>query len=197
LSVTVVRGSLSDPRDGKSYKTVKIGNQTWMAENLNYNESSSVCYNNQDSYCATYGRLYRWEIAMTACPVGWHLPANANWEQLFRYIDGENDRRGDDVYRTNSSYVAGGYLKATNGWNNGGNGQDTYGFAALPGGEGSASGSRFEDVGNMGGWWTASKQDNNIFPYYQYMSSNTYNGATVDIQGGDPGRFHSVRCLQN
>ena len=57
-------GSLTDDRDGQTYKTVKIGEQIWMAENLNYEELNSYCYNDSAEYCAKYGRLYTWAAAM-------------------------------------------------------------------------------------------------------------------------------------
>ena len=77
--------SFVDSRDGKVYKTVKIGTQTWMAQNLNYTMVNSSCYNDSNVNCKTYGRLYTWAAAKTACPKGWHLPSDTEWSILETY----------------------------------------------------------------------------------------------------------------
>lgn len=81
-------GTLHDERDGQDYKTVKIGTQTWMAENLNYVTGTSWCYGDAESNCAVYGRLYNWETARTACPTGWHIPSDDEWLTLVDNMGG-------------------------------------------------------------------------------------------------------------
>jgi len=189
--------------EGETYQTVIIGTQTWMARNLNYNASGSTCNN-----CATYGRLYDWATAMNLpgcgygtscasqivyphrgiCPSGWHIPSNADWDKLVRYVDGTSGT--SSPY---SSPTAGRYLKATSGWNSNGNGVDKYGFSALPGGSG-YSGGRFQDVGGYGFWWSASEYDSNR-AYYRGMG---YDDEYVYYNyGGSKSNLISVRCLQD
>jgi len=167
-------GNLTDSRDGKIYKVVKIGTQTWMAENLNYNADGSKCYGNQEKY----GRLYNWSTAKTICPKGWHLPSNAEWDVLMSSVGGEK--------------IAGKFLKAKNGWNKDGNGEDKYGFAALPGGYGSSVG-YIGYVSKYGSWWSATEYDANfaysrfIYYYYEDIGLSKFNKSFL----------RSVRCLQN
>ncbi|MCL1957598.1 MAG: fibrobacter succinogenes major paralogous domain-containing protein [Fibromonadales bacterium] len=173
-----------DGRDGKKYKTVKIGTQTWMAENLNYN-ASGKCYDNKPANCDKYGRLYNWNTAKTACPNGWHLPDDMEWDKLYRFADGTKG--------TSSPYnseTAGKYLKAASGWIENGNGTDKFGFAALPSGYGDSRG--FRGAGDFGGWWSAS-EDNS----YAYMRSMFYNGEDAGWRDAGKSLLFSVRCLQN
>ena len=133
--------TLKDLRDGKVYKTVKIGNQVWMAENLNFETDLSYCYNDSAEYCTKYGRLYKWATAVGkpesecgygkicslpsgniqgVCPSGWHVPSKDEWDTLFNAVGGQ--------------LTAGKMLKSTSDWIQDGNGTDEFGFSVLPSG---------------------------------------------------------------
>ena len=133
--------TLKDLRDGKVYKTVKIGDQVWMAENLNFETDSSFCYNDSVEYCAKYGRLYTWTAAMNACPDGWRLPSETDFVNLVKAVGGEKE--------------AGTKLKSTSGWNDyegeSGDGTDAFGFSALPAGAGNAG--HYGDMNHTTDFW--------------------------------------------
>lgn len=190
-------GSFKDPRDGKTYKTVKIGKQTWMAENLNYNASSSKCYDDKSANCNKYGRLYHWNDLKNVCPKGWHLPSNLEWNSLYQHI-------GDNAENK---------LKAKNGWDDydpcegidgecdeamkSGNGEDKYGFAALPGGFGcSWAGVSSVGSGSGGFWWCASESNSDNVCFRSM-------GHFIDMDGdfGRDTRYKStrlsVRCVKD
>jgi len=179
----------TDERDGKSYKAVIIGSQTWMAENLNYasiTDTLSRCYSDSVANCNKYGRLYDWATAKTACPNGWHLPANAEWDKLLRYIDGDTS-----TYSPYNSYTAGKYLKAKNC-----NGTDEFGFAALPGGYYRIYiGNYFGSVGSQGYWWTTleSSTNNNSAHYRNMACSEEY----VELNDCSKNCLISVRCVKD
>lgn len=153
------QGSLTDTRGdiSKTYKTVKIGNQWWMAENLAYNVGDGCwAYDNDETNVATYGRLYNVEAAEKACPSGWHLPTDTEWMELEMAIGMSKSEAGDiDDRGTNE----GTKLKATSGWKNTGNGTDDYGFSALPGGARYTTGN-FHSIGDLGTWWSANETSN-------------------------------------
>ena len=140
-----------DPRDGKVYKTIKIGTQTWMAENLNYRTSKDSWYFNNDSIRnQKNGRQYTWEAAKLACPPGWHLASDAEWTTLANFLGGEN--------------VAGGKIKeaGTTNWHDPNLGADnSSGFTALPGGYCYGPGNCKGNGGNCYFW--TSTFDNNSY----------------------------------
>jgi len=164
----------TDSRDGKKYKTVVIGTQTWIAENLNIDLPGSKCYINEPKNCDKYGRLYDWETAMKACPSGWHLPSNDEWQTLVDLAGGEE--------------IAGKKLKAKKGWNEDGNGTNDFRFAALPGGSGIDGGFH----GGTSDWWSSSKF---VASHAYYWRIHSYK---MDIENsiGDKTTLNSVRCVQ-
>jgi len=169
-------GTFTDNRDGQRYKTVKIGRQTWMAENLNYVMDSSWCYDYDNAKCAAYGRLYAWDAAMTACPTGWRLPDMTDWTELVETV-GESWS---------------GKLKSTSGWNENKNGTDNYGFTALPSGWLNYRGS-FVDNGSNTFWWTSDEVTNGTRAYRHGIVTHTYSidDSSPKIEG------FSVRCVKN
>ena len=179
------KGSFTDPRDKKKYKTVKIGEQVWMAENLNYADKDSKCYGDKPANCTQYGRLYNWETAMKACPAGWHLPRNAELEKLFSFVDSTKNETSKR-------------LKAKSGWTKKeANGTDNFGFSALPGGNGNSRG-YFSLVGEQGAWWGATEKPNKRNPDEtlgtQIFIDERYDKAMLyDVLKNN---LFSVRCIQ-
>ncbi len=172
--------TLSDSRDGKTYRTARVGGSVWMAENLNYASKTSKCYENNNSFCAKYGRLYNWVDARTAvCPAGWHLPSRAEWNDLINSAGGLS---------------AGAALKSRNGWSDR-NGRDNFGFAALAGGYwGYASNHwSYNQIDNRGIWWTSGDGGGGK-AYYRVVSSAH---DSVSELSGAKDWYYSVRCVMD
>lgn len=170
--------------DGKTYKTIEIGTQIWMAQNLNYAADGSQCYNGSEVSCTTYGRLYTFASAKTACPAGWHLPSDVEWGTLMLYINPNCSLTGDCAN-------AGKLLKATNGWDSNGNGTDSYGFSALPGGYRHAN--EGYDIGKLCRWWTSSPYSTVV----SYTRKIHHDNESVIRGSSNNGYLYSVRCLKN
>jgi len=186
--IALKRTTFTDFRDGRKYKAVEIGTQTWMTENLNFNAEGSKCLDNDEKNCNIYGRLYDWETAMKICTVGWHLPSNNEWKSL-------------KIFASGGSYN-GKELKATSSWKDDfGKGRDTYGFTALPGGYSEPGskynpGDHFSSVGYEGYWWSSSKYDNSDNAYGLRIKYNDADLGGFYNQSGNSSLF-SVRCVKD
>jgi len=204
----------TDPRDGKKYKTVKIGNQTWMAQNIDYHGEDGflgLCYGDEPQKkirkpenCKKYGRLYDWDEAIKACPKGWHLPSDKEWQTLVDFAGGDD--------------VAGKKLKAKNLWKEYDFSEkspkspkckwtsedkvtkhdkcttDEYGFSALPGGDGNSGGGSY-NAGIYGNYWSASESEYSSYSAQYWRMSYSSEGAYL----GYDGKYGllSVRCVQD
>ena len=159
------------------YKTANIGGVVWMAENLNIETDGSYCYNDVPDNCSIYGRLYTYEAAQTACPDGWHLATADEWDFL------------NNTVGTNSS--ASYYLKSTAGWwTDVGNGNDAYGFTALPGGIRNIDGV-YSDLTLAGYFWAEASIDGNSASYeLHYNTSNLAKQTKISEETA-----MSVRCV--
>jgi uncharacterized protein (TIGR02145 family) len=176
-------GFFIDEREtpSKIYRTVEIGTQTWMAENLNYATKAGtlgVCYGNADSNCDKYGRLYTWGETTGACPVGWHLPDNAEWEELIGHVDD----RGEAWAATP--------LKAVGSWPNGSSLKDKFGFSAIP--SGYLKDDTFDKAGENCVMWSSTESGGEAH-YRQIFDAYTdiYDRSTIDNFG------FSVRCVKD
>ncbi|SOE78327.1 major paralogous domain-containing protein [Fibrobacter sp. UWT3] len=206
-------GTLTDTRDGQTYKTVTIGDQVWMAENLNYETENSYCYDDDPSNCAKYGRLYTWAAAMDSvgtwttngkgcgygsecsptgtirgiCPEGWHLPDTTEWNTLITSVGGVQDE--DYAYKWHGAGTA---LKSTGGWYNDRNGTDAFGFSALPAGYRDYDGNYYGE-GHYADFWS-STEGNSSSAYSMYLN---YDYDIAGLYGSYKYYGRSVRCLKD
>ncbi len=170
----------TDTRDGKTYNTVQIGDQCWMAENLNYYPSSgSWCYFNNANNCGFYGSLYNWGTALTVAPAGWHLPTDAEWTALTDYLGGES--------------VAGGKIKSTSSWKSPNTGAtNESGFTALPCGRRNPA-DLYYDLGEYAYFWTATEYDSSN----AWNRRLNYDNAGVSRLNNHKSYGFSVRCVKD
>ena len=172
-----------DLRDGQTYKTVQIGGQVWMAENLNYETATSVLipeYNGKPR--EKYGRLYTWDDAMDACPRDWRLPSEEDWNDL--------------IAAAGDSATAGTKLKAARDWDKNGKytvGTDDFGFAALPAGVSHVNENDVRGFSNNGAYfWTATKSGNRAILFVM-----RYEKEVVESSRFEKDVWLSVRCIKD
>jgi len=161
-----------------------------MAQNLNHKTHGSWCYNDDDSKCKQYGRLYYWKAAMAACPSGWHLPTRREWADLVTAAGGGN-MTGRALKSMTDDWAADDHRDGI-----GGNGIDGYGFSALPGGwreiDANYSSGDFSSAGFDGYWWTATENNERE----AYGRSIYFNNTDVKDSYFTKGNGNSVRCVQ-
>lgn len=181
--------TLKDDRDGKTYKTVKIGNLWWTAENINYKTEGSLCYGDDDSNCTKYGRLYKWDDATKACPNGWRMPSKIEFDDLFVIVGGR--------------LSAGQVLKSTSGWKSDGNGRDAYGFSAIPAGYWDEYDSYGLEGSNAYFWSSTVYEHSDRSAYNMYMNysaEHRYPDGNYDeahLASNYKRRGLSVRCVKD
>lgn len=193
-------GSFTDARDGETYRTVKIGGQTWMAENLRFKTEGAFAPNDEESNVKQFGRLYTWTTALDIpaeyteestgndselhskikdkdfqgiAPEGWHIPSNQEWEQLLANIDPKSD---------------GSEFRSACSWQK--PGKDTFGFFALPAGYRFNNGT-FHHFGRRARFW--SKDEYGKANAFRLSITNN----SIDIEGVYRSDAVSIRCVKN
>ncbi len=193
--------------DGNVYKKIKIGNQIWMAENLkvgHYPDGTEIpiitedtiwadlinnftaeacCYYNND-VTKEYGVLYNYAAAEKACPTGWHLPSDKEWNEL-----------EDFIHHKDSTKFLAQQLKDTIGWRKNLNGTNDYGFSAIPGGFRHGRLGQFQTEEMSANWWSSTEdEDNDIKVWYRsiyFIDNDLLRESRCKSYG------HSVRCIKD
>jgi uncharacterized protein (TIGR02145 family) len=202
LGSCVKEGSITDI-DGNVYRTVIIGKQEWMAENLktsryrtdipiphvtdtdelvNATTGAWVNYNNEEANDETYGKLYNWYAVDSSegiCPEGWHVPSDKEWTQLINYLGGK-DNAGCKMKEAGTDHWESPNTCANN----------RSGFTGLPGGYHDPTG--FVNLGRYGAWWSsAENQDEGLFYSLNYNNSSVYQLSQTKSNA------ISVRCVRD
>ena len=204
--------TIVDSRDGQIYNTVEIGNQCWLAENLNIGTRidgvnaqtqngtiEKYCYNNNTSNCDAYGGLYQWDEMMQysttegvqgICQDGWHLPTDDEWKTLEGFVD-NNYPVGAPIWNNTAwrGFDAGKNLKSVSSWSSN-SGTNLFGFTALPGGM--LEGSAFKDFVGYAYFWTSTENSGNSwFRALAHDRSDVYRNSFSKANGC------TVRCIMN
>jgi uncharacterized protein (TIGR02145 family) len=209
----ITYGSMTD-QAGNVYKTVEIGTQTWMAENLKttkFNDNSSIpnvtgnsawsnlttpgyCWYNNDEATnkPLYGALYNWYAAKTGklCPTGWHVPTDTEFKTLEMSLGMTQSQADVTLWRGTNE---GDQMKSTTGWKTGENGTNTSGFSALPGGYRYHQNGVFNNIGELGYWWCFNESAPTL-GYYRRLDGNNdgvYRDGTLKAAG------KYIRCVKD
>jgi uncharacterized protein (TIGR02145 family) len=199
------RGTFTDDRDGKEYQYTTIGAQVWMAENLNYKATNSLCYDNDPKNCDIYGRLYHFSDSnalqtSTVCPQGWHIPTDTEWSELMEIVGGGVK----ELTGSGGNKEASARLRTKEGWykpESGTNvlvpdesGTNVCGFSALPGGRAGLN-SGFDFIKTSARWWASTMSTTVSAKIYitDRIGNSTY-GANVTTSSW---AANSIRCVKD
>ena len=189
-------GTFVDPRDGQRYASVCIGDQTWMAQNLNYDApGASRCYDDSPGNCTIYGKMYDWPTLMQGassstaspsgvqgvCPNGWHVPSLGEFQTLINTLGG--NAAASVAMKSTSSLWPAPNPGATN----------SSGFSALPASFGFADG-QFFGLGGYSYFWTATQNANNISSDVLYLIRGTDTVISANLVTSD---LVPCRCVKN
>lgn len=162
-------GTFTDTRDGQTYSFKRIGNQTWMTENMNYSTTElDTCYAGNTANCDEYGRLYDHDASLLACPSGWHLPTKSEFEELITSAGGAAS--GADALKVGGSI----------GW------EGKYGGSVNLQGT-------HDNITLLGHWWT-STPNGGVFVCYQIGAGDPM---VYETTGGPITQMRSCRCIQD
>lgn len=178
--------------DGNKYPTMKIGQQIWMAKNLNVKTDGSWCYDNDPANCEKYGRLYTWDAAKMACPSGWHLPSEEEMETFIEAVKLRVEQivtpkklNAEPLKKDENEFPK--HLLDSS-WDEGFN---TFGFSALPAGHCYGNDKDCNDLGEDAHFWS-STEINSPAAYRLAINGSRAGGGYSDKVYG-----YSVRCLQD
>lgn len=183
---------LEDSRDRKTYRAIKLGDQYWMSENLNFSMQGSNAYDYSANSASIYGRLYDWNTAQSACPAGWHLPSDNEWRQLEVFLGMDANTSLMEWYRGGAE---GGMLKEQGNqyWTAPNAGATNIsGFTARPGGY-RAPGGQFGGINTHAGFWSSTGNTEGKAIYRALHTDKSQAGR----DWYDKGYGFSIRCVKN
>ena len=181
LSFGQDKGTFTDTRDNHIYRWIKFGKQAWMLGNLDYKTpAGSWVYSDDSTREAAYGRLYDWTTAQKACPKGWHMPTDNDWNALITSLGGEDIAGGkfqqaDSIPTASRITIVG----------------DANNTVALLSGVRHSDG-KYSGLGIWGGCWSATHTVDVVTNYLF-----TRNGKSIGKSSNDKNTAFSVRCVRN
>ena len=178
---------MTDSRDGQTYRTIAIGNQVWIGENLNYKTDSSRTRTGEENNPHKYGQLYSYNDAEKVCPSGWHLPTVEEWQPLINLVD-------DNAASARLT------LKSSEGWSNKYIREDDYGFTAYPSGYINdfggleINGKTFLEYDDNALMWAKTPEQNKNKSAIM-ISDNFFDAEAIENE--PTYNFYSVRCIRD